>query len=580
MAARPKARALWFSFVVPIAGARLAMRSSRLRHLSSHRGSKVLCADDISRILVMTTASVPWLTGTSVNAAMRAAELARMGHDVVLFLPWASREDQVHIFPTPFVSPAEQATFVLRWLEDRRVETGERLCIAFYDSHYHAPHHSLYPMGETLELVQDHRLVRYGPFGNECSSSVWKPDLIILEEPEHLNWYAYRRDSGWRALCPVIGIVHTNYAGYARTERAFRGLLGELVHPAVGRYKQFMALTMARWMCQAHCHKIIKLSGTIPKLSARETTCNVHGVRPDFLKLAPLSKSPYLKASATKGAYFIGKIMWQKGLDRLLSLLQFARRRYTIRAPIDLVGSGPDLDAVRRAFDHALLPARFLGRKDHIECAASYRVLVNPSVTEVLCTTVAEALAMGKWVIIARHVSNEFFYQFPTCLAFSNSRQFALCLNKALTTEPPPLPRHLRSALSWTAATERFWSQLPDNDGTTFTQRLAAFLHVSLGTGLKGDILRTVGGAGPLLGFQAAYVRNNKIPKSQHAADAPRNPEPTSTAAVSSAEVIHPASNIEARLDEKNRDELDHLADKKDEAPHANTTSSLHAAEA
>ncbi|CAN0444553.1 unnamed protein product, partial [Ectocarpus fasciculatus] len=75
--------------------------------------------------------------------------------------------------------------------------------------------------------------------------------------------------------------------------------------------------------------------------------------------------------------------------------------------------------------------------------------------SEVLCTTVAEALAMGKWVVCARHSSNEFFFQFPNCLPFDSEEDFAACVSWALRHDPEDLTLALRHKLSWAAATER-----------------------------------------------------------------------------------------------------------------------------
>ena len=73
-------------------------------------------------IAIVTTAALPWLTGTAVNPALRAAYLWERGHDVTLLVPWVVASDQEKIFLNAedrFRSEAEQLVAVKRHIRKR-----------------------------------------------------------------------------------------------------------------------------------------------------------------------------------------------------------------------------------------------------------------------------------------------------------------------------------------------------------------------------------------------------------------------------------------------------------------------------
>ncbi|CAI9292203.1 unnamed protein product [Lactuca saligna] len=384
--------------------------------------------DKKEHIAIFTTASLPWMTGTSVNPLFRAAYLAKDGHrKVTLVIPWLSKNDQEYLYPDKitFDTPKEQEKYVREWIEKRT----DLLCtfdIRFYPGKFSRSKRSILALGDITESIPDS-----------------ESDIAVLEEPEHLTWYHHGKR--WKIKFRlVIGIVHTNYLEYVKREKN-------------GRAYAFLLKYMNRWVVDIYCHKVIRLSGATQDLP-RSIICNVHGVNPKFLEIGMKKREEQKLGNQafSKGAYFIGKMVWSKGYKELLELLGDHQKELD-GLEVDLFGTGEDSVQIQQAAEKLNLTIRVNPGRDHADpLFHDYKVFMNPSTTDVVCTTTAEALAMGKIVICADHVSNEFFKQFPNCRTFKDGDSFVKVTRQALTEQPAPLTDSQMHELSWDAATTRF----------------------------------------------------------------------------------------------------------------------------
>ena len=104
---------------------------------------------------VVTTASLPWMTGTSVNPTLRSAYLARAlpRSSVTLLLPWLPASQQPSVFPkgVRFETPAQQEAHVREWIRQRTGFDPPGLRIAWYHARYCPVMKSIFPFGGEKE---------------------------------------------------------------------------------------------------------------------------------------------------------------------------------------------------------------------------------------------------------------------------------------------------------------------------------------------------------------------------------------------------------------------------------------------
>lgn len=456
-------------------------------------------------VAIVTTASLPWMTGTAVNPLLRAHFLSAQQADrqVTLVIPWLSMPDQRVVYPSKitFETPDEQERYVRNWVEQRTGGPSTGFRVVFYPGRYAPEKGSILPVGDITQYIPDH-----------------EADVAVLEEPEHLNWYHHGRR--WTdKFNHVVGVMHTNYLDYARREES-------------GRLKEFFLRYINGLVCRVHCHKVIKLSDAVQRLP-RECTHFVHGVSPRFLEVgAAMATAMRERACAleraaqlatmperdslqqfprrdvpevwTRGAYFLGKVVWAKGYTELLELLEAHKQRHGEALPMDVYGAGDDLPAVQERAETASLPLTFHGPMDHAdEMLRGFKVFVNPSLSDVVATTTAEALAMGKFVVCAQHPCNAFFSTFSNCLIYRTPEEFSEKLVYALSHDPKPMSPDEIGRLTWEDATERFLDAVKmaprerPNPLERVLDNIAYAAHNSL-TGVEALRINAGAGAGTL----------------------------------------------------------------------------------
>ena len=432
--------------------------------------------DDDSLVLSPTTPCEATAQLQLLQSAEDVVVPKEMEGAVTLVVPWLSdASDRIMLYGTAksdnndtaeeklpmFANQDEQETCIRSWLaEEAGMPESTELKILFYPARYHKKYCSIFALCDICDLIHDE-----------------DADVCILEEPEHLNWYRSPGLVSWSTkFCHCVGVIHTNYKAYARD------------HASAGFVAAPLLAGVNSLVVNANCHRVIKLSGVLQEFAPlSECVENIHGIRETYLKEGRrrrrVSMSSASKISSEqRRAYFIGKLLWAKGFDQLLQLEECFRERNGEHFEIDIYGSGPDEEEIKSAFSGGSdqsdeensgilqslnkwssvaarrqpIPAHFLGRVDHSSLAGdAYTIFINPSLTEVLCTTTAEAVAMGKWAIIPSHPSNAFFVQFPNCLPYRNRRDFVSTLKYAMNNDPPQLSDELAYLLSWESATLR-----------------------------------------------------------------------------------------------------------------------------
>lgn len=342
-------------------------------------------------ILIATTASIPWFTGTSINPLQRALELKSRGHKVTLLLPWVPPENQNKIYAkNRFQSQEDQKQYIFRYIKEV-LKKETTITIRFYQSRYFPFLGSIFPQSCLIK---------------ELSGFDW----VLLEEPEHL-FFLKKISKKEIASQKVTGVLHTNYLFYLKNKYSYLPWVKFLSASLIKKYVVNKLDNV--------CDEIIAIND--PVSYGKFPVIRINGVGDHFF--TPLQKPG-------KRFFYMGKLIKEKNIDKIIHTI----KRQPL--PLDIIGTGTYSERLThlsrnmpnlRVFSQVENVPNFL--KDH-------KALFNPSISEVHCTTTMEALAMNKFVILPSDPSNDCFKQYKNSLIYQNEAEMLACLDYALHHEP------------------------------------------------------------------------------------------------------------------------------------------------
>jgi len=358
-------------------------------------------------IVVLTTAALPWRTGPAVFSMWHAGGLAALGYRVAYGVPWLDAASQKRLWGSVlFATPEEQA----EWLRDeaRRLGVPQLPEIFFFKGIFSRSLFSVFPVEDAFAAAPRSR-------------------YFVVQEPEHFGWFPLASSKRCTGADKIVGIVMTNYGAYIRRPgRPDRAAFARLVE---WHHKRLM---------RKHADVIVPLSPALDLSGVEDIVAwrQVTGVLQAFAEVSPV-------LDKTQGVYFLGRLTWDKNLD---TVIETAKR---MNLPIDVYGDGPDQAEIQQTAADRQAPVRFCGPSSSPwKVVANYRVFFNPSLSEVLCSTTAEALVAGRHVVIPNCPANQPFLDLPNVHVYDTPEQAETALRHAMTS-PANAPSAARTRYDW-----------------------------------------------------------------------------------------------------------------------------------
>lgn len=113
--------------------------------------------------------------------------------------------------------------------------------------------------------------------------------------------------------------------------------------------------------------QVLRLSAATQDMP-KSIVCNVHGVNPKFLEVGERIAAEREKGGPafSKGAYFLGKMVWAKGYKELIDLM--AKHKNDLEGfNLDVYGTGQDSHEVKMTASRLKLNLNFLNGRDHAD---------------------------------------------------------------------------------------------------------------------------------------------------------------------------------------------------------------------